>query len=335
MFITVTPNPSIDKTIYLSNFQPGRLNRVVRTRTDPGGKGINAAAVLKQCGYQDIICLGFIFEQNAGLLTDFLDSLGIRHDFISVSGSVRVNTKLLDLTNDSFTELNEGGGGVPPEKAGELREKIKFYTAKGGALTLSGSLPPGVPEDFYGAIIKDAKESPVRIILDAAGSPLREGLKASPDVIKPNLFELGELTGDKLIINAVSDKNEPLDLKDTYMAISREYLLAAGWEIIKKYGVKAVCVSMGKEGALICDKHKGFFIPAADAEVLGLQGAGDSMTAGISMALAKNEGLNISDMLRLGAACALGSIRREGTLLCRKKDLEEALIMIPPLVKIG
>jgi len=209
MIITVTPNPSIDKTIYLSQLQPGRLNRVIKTRLDAAaGKGVNTAMVLTQTCFGGapadaatalpVVCLGFNYTDNGALLTDQLDALGIAHDFVMVPGAIRVNTKIMDMSDQSLTELNESGAPVSEAHVAALRERIMAYIRKGArVLTLSGSLPPGVPVDLYQKIITDVKETglPAQIILDAEGELLRLGLSAGPDVVKPNVYELSTVLG--------------------------------------------------------------------------------------------------------------------------------------------
>ena len=309
MIVSVTLNPCIDKTVYLDRLTVGEYNRVRSTRTDVCGKGVNMSIVLSHFGIPTC-CTGFNFKENGRLLEKVLEREGIPYDFVTADGEIRTNIKLFDRSCQDMTEINEAGPLVPPQTVEALLEKVEELLEQCSILVLSGSIPPGVPTDIYGTLIRMAHRKNVKTVLDAAGEPFLLGLKEKPCLIKPNDFELaqafpGETKAGK-----------------TPLEIARNII---------RDGVSYVCVSMGGDGALFVDESHAYQASPLPIEVKGLTGAGDSMVAGMCCALHK--GLDAREMLRYACAAAAGSVRLEGTLLASLSDLEELLpqVEITPL----
>lgn len=301
MITTLTLNPCIDKTINVNGFKYGGLNRVVSTRADVSGKGINVSIAVHQLS-EKTKCLGFNFTDSRDVMTKSLEKSGIEYEFIDVEGTLRTNVKVFDLQNEVMTELNENGHYVNEEAISLLSELVKEEAKVADIMVFNGSAPKGVPKDTYKLLIEAVKDSGVKTVLDAEGDLLLEGIKASPYFIKPNLFEFE---------NAFNVK-----------VTGKKDIVRVAREIIEK-GVKIVCVSLGEEGAVLVSQDEAWFAPASDIKVKGLQGAGDSLVAGICIAI--NKGLEIREMLRYGVAAANASLIREGTLLCTKEDFENML----------
>lgn len=301
MIVTLTLNPCTDRTVTVDAFHYGETNRAQKVQTDICGKGINVSAVLKNLE-QETMCFGFCPKEDKEKLTGFLNSLSIPCEFVETEGGLRVNIKIFDASEGVLTEVNEKGTPVSEAAVSLLLEKAEEVFEKASVLVLSGSVPPGVPSDIYRKLSEKAAERGIRVILDASGELLKEGIKGKPYLIKPNMEELEELFGRKF-------------------EEEQEILKAA--ESLIKSGVSYVCVSMGKRGAFLVGKEGAFFSPALPVSVKGIQGAGDSLVAGICMAI-RQEG-DMETMLRFAVAAAGGSLLREGTKLCRKKDFEELL----------
>ena len=299
MIITVSLNPSRDKTQVIEQFVHGGMNRVLDNRHDLGGKGINVSIALARLGEKPV-CLGLNFERDAAELVREINKYGIKDDFILCPGGIRVNTKLFERDSGVMTEINEKGDFVSQDLFEALKAKIADYGSHANIIVFSGSAPKGLHEECYTELIASArKNNPnVRIILDAEGRLLLNGLRAKPDIIKPNLFELETAYGVKLNSN--------------------EEIVSLCREIIKYEGTKMICVSMGSEGAVAVDANCAYFAPPLPIRVKGLQGAGDSMVAGICIAV--NESKPLDEILRYAVTAASGSIELEGTLLCTKED---------------
>ncbi len=301
MVVTVTLNPCYDRQTVIARLTHGGMNRVINTRTDAAGKGVNVSAALKNLG-ADSLCTGFNYRENGAALTRYLDGLKIAHDFVDVPGAVRTNIKLFERDTSVMTEINEPGGDVPGEYADELVEKAAALCADGPILVLSGSRPGNVPPGIYARIMESASG---RVFLDTEGDALLAALNCArpPFLIKPNLFELETAFNVKL-----PDKLAVTDF--------------CRREILPK-GVAYVCVSMGGDGALLISAGGAWFAPALDIPVRGLAGAGDSMVAGMVYSLLRNA--PPEEMLRMGAAAASASVVREGTLLCTGEGFGEMM----------
>ncbi len=301
MIATLTLNPCIDRTVTVENFRYGETNRVTAVRSDICGKGINVSAALKNLG-SETVCLGFSYKEDERRIKAFLNRLAIFHDFVEVEGSLRTNIKIFDSLTKTLTEINEKGIPVTEAAVSVIVEKTEKILDGISVLVLNGSVPPGVPEDIYRILIEKARKKGVFTVLDASGSLLQEGIKGKPYVIKPNKEELEEFFGKRF-----TDEKE---------------IIAAAEQILAQ-GVTYVCISLGEKGAFLVSKEKALFAPALSLEVKGIQGAGDSLVAGMCMALEQRK--DMETMLKYAVAAAGGSLLREGTQLCRKADFEELL----------
>jgi 1-phosphofructokinase len=307
MITTVTLNPCMDLTVTVDDLELEATNRIIGTRRDIGGKGINVSVALRQLGYRTM-CLGIHFARDGDTLTSVLDELGIPHDFVPEEGSMRTNIKIFSRRNRAMTEFNETGGGVSAETLELVTRKICESAAKSTILVLAGSVPEGTPHTVYHDIVQRVRASGVKVVADVRGSLLKNVLCDGVFLIKPNIRELEETVG------------RPIRSFRELVSEARN---------INGLGVKYVCVSMGMSGAAITDGNECWYTPAPDVRVRGLQGAGDSMVAGMCIAAEKN--LSACEMLRYGTAVCGGSLMREGTLMCTKEGLEYMLARVKPV----
>jgi 1-phosphofructokinase len=302
MITTVTLNPCLDLTLSLESLKPGALNMVRQKRLDIAGKGLNVSVVLRALGLSTM-CLGINFEKDGGLLENFLEERCIAHDFAVSPGGVRTNIKLLDAAKAEMTEINSYGDPVEPRVVESYLKKLEHHAHHSTALTFSGRVPNGGDyADIYRRSLELIKPLGVLTIVDAEKEPLKQAILAKPYLIKPNLYELETAFGCK--------------------THSKADIAQACRDVID-LGVEVVCCSMGGDGAMIVDKDAAFFAPPVAVEVKGLQGAGDSLVAGLCKGL--SEKLGLEGMLRCGVAAASASLTREGTLLCRAQDYDEIL----------
>lgn len=314
MILTATLNPCIDKTITIEHLSPSGTNRVLESRSDVSGKGINVSMALQNLGVETQ-CLGFNYTADRALIPQFLTGHHIAHLLVDVGGQLRTNIKIFERDGYTMTEYNEGGSPVNTEAVAAFTAQLRFRLSQlrpNELLVLDGSVPPGVPPDFYRQMILLAKRFHIRTVLDAAGPLLREGLKAAPYAIKPNLAELEDVVG------------RPLKTIPEICAAAKEIVVG---------GTAYVCVSMGGEGALLVSQNGCWYAPAMTGlAVKGLQGAGDSLVAGMCMGILQNA--PDTDILRYAVAAASGSVCHEGTLLCTRQDFEALLprVIIRPVV---
>jgi len=298
MIGTITLNPCVDKTLVIDGFTYGGMNRVSNKRADISGKGINVSIVLTQMDIP-VKTLGINYNDGSQVLMEELKKVGIKYEAIMVEGVLRENVKVMDTQTCITTELNQKGDFVDVDKLKQFEKLLDSYLKKLDILVVTGSVPQGVESDYYLKLVEKANAKGVKVILDAEGEFLLKGIEGNPYLIKPNLYEFETAFG-----------LQGNDIKDV-LKICRN--------IIDK-GVSVVCVSMGSEGALIANREEAYISRPTKLNIKSTQGAGDSLVAGICMAI--EEGLSISEMLCYGVATAQGSLIHEGTQLCTKKDFE-------------
>jgi 1-phosphofructokinase len=194
MIITVTLNAAIDKSLSVPNFRLGRRHRTVEQRTMAGGKGVNIARTLKALG-QPVIATGFAGGATGTHIVEQLTEESILNDFVRIRDESRTNTSVLDPTTGEQTEINERGPAVSSSEVELFRDKL-LYLARGAAIVVfAGSLPRGVEPDLYAGLIHDLARIDVTSVIDTDGEPLRQAVRAEPDVVSPNVLEAEELVG--------------------------------------------------------------------------------------------------------------------------------------------
>jgi 1-phosphofructokinase family hexose kinase len=194
MIITVTLNAAIDKSLSVPNFRLGRRHRTVEQRTMAGGKGVNIARTLKALG-QPVIATGFAGGATGTHIVEQLTEESILNDFVRIREESRTNTSVLDPTTGEQTEINERGPAVSASEVELFRDKL-LYLARGAAIVVfAGSLPRGVEPDLYAGLIHDLARIDVTSVIDTDGEPLRQAVRAEPDVVSPNVLEAEELVG--------------------------------------------------------------------------------------------------------------------------------------------
>ena len=194
MIITVTLNAAIDKSLAVPNFRIGRRHRTVEQRTTAGGKGVNIARTLKALG-QPVIATGFAGGATGTHIVEQLTEESILNDFVRIRDESRTNTSVLDPTTGEQTEINERGPLVSDQEVELFRDKL-LYLARGAAIVVfAGSLPRGVDTDLYASLVRDLERSDVTTVVDTDGEPLRQAVRAEPDLVSPNVLEAEELVG--------------------------------------------------------------------------------------------------------------------------------------------
>lgn len=302
MILTVNLNPNMDKTLKVENLQLGEGNQVTPMCSEAAGKGINVALAVKHLGGEPF-CIGLNHSINGRLITASLEQAGILYDMVTVPGELRTSLKVVDSSTGVCTVLTEQGGFVPAEAIQDLRFRILRAADRCSIVTLSGSVPKGVPQKIYADIIEDLHRCGARVVLDADGGLLKKGLKAAPWMVKPNLEEMETLFG------SVYQKKSQV-IEDAKKIISK--------------GITLVCVSMGALGGLLVGEDFTYQShPAKDLNVKSTQGAGDAMVAGLCLAAEMRKAPQ--EMLRYGTAAACATITLDRNHMCNRLDFEEML----------
>ena len=299
MILSLCLNPSLDKTVSLPRFSLDAPNRVTPQREDVGGKGVNVARAATALGAPCLL-LGLDFDHSPVAVA--MREAGVRFHLLPGFGKLRTNWKIQETSTGRTIEINESGPILPDDTLNAVEDALRLALRPGDWATLSGSLPPGAGKETYARLARTVAEAGAFAAVDCDGPALQAAVKARPALIKPNAQEFAALTGA-----------DPA---------SQAECLAACRELIKE-GVGAVCLSRGGEGALLVTPEGAWACPAAQVKPQGLQGAGDSLLAGLLTAFLR--GLQGGEALAFASAAAGASVKRPGTLLCEKKDVEALL----------
>ncbi|MBA5851572.1 1-phosphofructokinase [Clostridium sp. cel8] len=302
MVITVTLNPALDRTITLKGLNVGNVNRAITTREDIGGKGINVSKVLKNFNINSL-CTGFLGGKLKNIFVQELEKKKITNEFIYIKDETRINTKIVDSLNNTNTDINEPGPYISEKELETFIDKFKSICKKGDIVVLSGGISPSLPDDIYLQLTKIAKSKEALVIMDADGNLLKQGIKACPDIIKPNNHELKKL----------------LNLNDT----SEESIINAAKEL-NSHGISKIMVSLGEKGGLFVTKNGVYKCPALKVPVKSTVGAGDSMVSAIVYSLLNN--YNDEKTLKFATACGAASVSLEGTQACTLEQVNKLLI---------
>lgn len=303
--VTVTLNPCMDRTITIpKSIEIGGTHRVEKRREELSGKGLNVSYLLKNWNV-DTKCVGLDFKGSDCIVQTTLDKLDIPNQLLAVGGQVRCNIKVFDEQGRTMTEFNEKGFPVSAEDYNRFVQQIDTLMeemTESDMLVLTGSVPPGVPADAYKDLVEKAKKYGIRTVLDASGDLIKQGVKGIPFAMKPNKEELETLLGYK-----------PKETADVIEACQK----------LLDMGIQYVCVTLGEKGAILVCKDGAYKAEPLKLDVKGIQGAGDSVVAGMCVAI--SEGKDSETILRYAMAAAGGSLLLEGTQMCRLEDFEKLL----------
>jgi 1-phosphofructokinase family hexose kinase len=298
MIVVVTLNPALDVTHYVDRADWSGVNRPHEVHVRAGGKGLNVARALRALG-QPVRLTGLAGGCNGKALTAGLDGSGIMADLTAIAGETRRTFVVADNARGQTALFNEPG---PVISDAEYRAfAVAFARALPGAalVVLSGSLPPGVPDDAYARLIARAARAGVPVILDASGQALRLGAAAGPALIKPNLAELEAAAGHEL--RAGQDPDLP--------AIER----AARGLAATGAGSAAVVVSLGTAGLLATGPEGTWHARPPGAVAGNATGAGDAVVAGLADSLVRGQAwpARLRHAVALGSAAAAAPVAGE------------------------
>ena len=301
MIYTVTLNPALDKTVEIPGMALDTVNRITAMRTDPGGKGINVSKVIAKLGGTSV-ALALLGGGTGRAIADALEKMGLRCELQFVEGETRTNLKVVDPVNHTNTDLNEPGISVTPAVLDGLLDRLIGLLQPGDLVVLSGSLPKGAPGDTYYTWVARCKEAGAKVFLDADGALLAEGLRAAPDLVKPNQDELSRLVG------------HPLETVEA---------LAGAAGALLADGVQKVVVSMGGKGALYVTRETVLHAEGLKVPVGSTVGAGDSVVA--ALAVAETQGLSLEDTVRLSTATGAANVMCSGSQAAERSVIEELM----------
>jgi 1-phosphofructokinase len=306
VIVTVTANPSLDRTLEVAGLLRGQVHRISAVHVQPGGKGVNVARALVSNGIpaRAIIPAGGVEgQQLIALLTDY--DIDVRQ--VPSAGPVRINVSVVE-PDATVTKLNEPGAALSETEVGDLLDVILGNVADASWVVLAGSLPPGIDSGFYAEVIRSLAGRGVRVAVDTSGPALRAAVAAGPALIKPNVEELEEVVGRKL--PTVADIGEA----------ARE---------LRDLGVGTVLASLGGDGALLVDAD-GMWHAESPAVVRSTVGAGDATLAGFLAA-----GAHGVSALRQGVAWGAAAVSLPGSTMPRPGDIRPEAVRVRARVDGG
>jgi 1-phosphofructokinase len=300
MIYTITLNPALDRTLWIERIRDDVSNRILEEHSYAGGKSIDVSRVLKNLGI-DNSALGFVGGFAGRELEGRLLNAGVQTDFVRVSGETRTNIIIHETETGRQLNFNARGPEIKPSEMMQLVEQIEALSQP-EIVAIGGSLPLGVNPEIHHKIITLLKKRQAKVVLDVDGEALRQGIKALPTVIKPNIHELSELVGR--------------DLKglDEMLVAARE---------INKSGVEIVLVSMGAKGILLVANGQEYHAVPPAVDVKSTVGAGDSSVAGFISGLARGKDLN--ECLTYAVAAGTATTLSQGTALAQNEDFQRIL----------
>lgn len=303
MILTVTLNPCIDKSSKVDSLKPESKLRCAEIVNEPGGGGINVSKALQKLGTPSV-ALFPAGGHNGNMLCSLLKEEGILFHAVDTKEETRENWVVLETSTNKQYRFVFPGRAVRESTIKTLVDQIRSFAPS--FVVASGSLPPGLPDYFYGLIVKNATAVGAKCIVDTSGPALQalKGKKAY--LIKPNAGELCKMLNTEWL-----DRNEIPD---------------AAQQAISDGFAEIIVVSMGAEGAWLVNADKRYFVQAPPVKKKSTVGAGDSMVAGIAHSLQNN--MTLREAIRFGVACGSAATMNEGTQLFHKEDAERLFSQI-------
>lgn len=314
MIVTVTANPSIDRTVELPGaLERGTVLRASRVVDQPGGKGVNVARVVHAAGEP---ALAVLPARSDDPFLTMLHTVALPHDIVAVDGSVRTNITIAEA-DGTTTKINETGSTLGETAATALHDLIVARAETADWLALCGSLPPGLPDDWYAGLVRDLGRRRCRIAVDTSGSPLGAVAQTSVDLLKPNAHELAEIVGgDGEAMESAAAAGDPTAAATAARTLAAE---TGG----------SVLTTLGGAGALLTTPDGAWFATAPAIAVRSTVGAGDASLAGYLIAHVRNA--PAESLLRSAVAHGSAAASLPGTTPPTPDLLDEAGVTVTRL----
>lgn len=299
MIVTLTPNPSLDRSMEVSHLERGAVLRSSRALVHAGGKGINVVQALAANGVTAAAVLPIGGPEGAQLL-DLLTADGIQFRTTPIAGTIRANISIVE-PDGTVTKINEPGPHLTDDEVGLLLTATADAATGAAWVVACGSLPDGAPVDLYARIVEQAHEAGARVAVDTSGAPLLACLPAGPDLIKPNADELAAAAG-------------------THITTLGDVVAAA--DALRTLGAGAVLASLGADGAVLLTDSVRLHATCPVDRPVSAVGAGDAALAGYLTGATPAEGL------RAAVAFGAAAVQLPGSALPGPADIDLAAVRV-------
>lgn len=297
--ITVTLNPAIDKSASVAHVLAEHKLYCTPPRFEPGGGGVNVSRAIRKLGGKSLL-----LYPSGGLtgkrLQNLLEEEGLDHRPFSIDGMIRESLVILEESTGRQYRFGMPGPELRKKEWEQFLQELLAMEPSPDYVVASGSLPPGVPSDFYAQVARIGKEKGAKTIVDVSGKALKEALEEGVFLIKPNVREFRDLVGEE-----IKEKSQ---------------IKAEAQKIVEKGWCEILVISLGAAGALAISKDFAEHIVPPTVPIISKVGAGDSMVAGITISLARGKPLRESVLF--GVAAGAAAVMTPGTELCRREDAE-------------
>jgi 6-phosphofructokinase 2 len=296
--VTLTMNPAIDRILSIDHVTPDAKLRCRSGRRDPGGGGVNVTRGIHELGGDSLAiftCGGYTGQ----MYRELVELEGLACQAIPIEGITREHIMVMETSTGRDYRFGEPGPELSEEEAGACLEAICDLDPAPEYLVLSGSLPPGAGADFYARVI-EAADPGTRIVIDTNSPALRPALEAGVYLLKPNARELGELVGR--------------------IVEGRQEIEEAAKQFVAEGKARIVVTSLGAGGSVVVTEDLCTRVPAPPVKVESKVGAGDSMVAGLVLALDRGE--SVLDAVRYGTAAGAAAVMDAETGLGSREHVE-------------
>jgi 6-phosphofructokinase 2 len=309
--VTLTINPALDVSTSVKKIVPFTKMRCAPAHRDPGGGGINVARVLRRLGI-DATAIYPAGGATGQLLANLVEREGVRSIVIPAMNDTREDLTIFDETTREQFRLVFPGAPLSDGEWQACLASLARITPAPAFVIASGSLPAGVPRDFFGKVAQTSNAHS-RVIVDTSGPFLKPALEAGVYLIKPNLGEFQELAG----IASADDAA----------------LIEAGRRLFGRYRIEIIALSMGPAGALLVTRDTVLRANGFPIEPISVSGAGDSFLGAMVWSLANNSSLEMA--LRYGVAGGSAALLNPGTELCRPEDVHRLAseVIVTPIAR--
>ena len=302
MILCVSLSPCLETNFEVDSLAVGKMHKVINRRTFFTGKAMNVATGLSRLGAFAVVS-GFMFEENGRLFEHEMHKEGVTYKFVWNKGRVKEVYKFIDMRSmltevvDEATPIDEGNAKLLIDTVADISKSCK-------AVVFSGEISEGLPDDYMTQVLSVIPQNVLKVV-DTDGYRLANLLGCGLDLVKPNADEIYRATGIKIT--------------------DRDSMVRACESMLEK-GAKRVLLTLGKNGAVICDGRQRLYCTSLNVAMNSTAGAGDAMVAAATKAL--SEGADLADILRCGVAAGTASVTLPDSISFLKEKYDEILQMV-------
>lgn len=295
--LTVTLNPALDLATSVERMEAGRKLRCDGARLDPGGGGVNVSRVIRAFGGRStaFVALG---GPTGRMMRELMRAQDLDLAEFPIKGDTRQDITVDERAHRRQYRLVLQGPRWSGREVRAALAEIERLARHHDYVVASGSLPPGVPEDFYARLARLTRRLGNRLVLDTSGAPLRRALSAGVFLVKPNHIEFADLAGAR---------------GGDWKSMAR-----MGRRLQQRGEAEAMIVTRGDKGALLIAPEGAWRLQAPKVKPASLVGAGDSLIGAAVLSLAR--GKSLPEAARLGVAAAAAAVEAEGTQLAARRE---------------